>query len=285
VTPAQAAPENVAAPGSIDQPVSDPDLEAAIRDLAPIEDTITPPVVDLAETANVSLDDLAKDFGGFSEPASAIESSAPLFGPGADDSVDLDALIAEANSLESAAVEPAAEAVVEPVVDLVPAPVAAIAVEPEIPSGPVFALTNPIAEDFPLPMEDDEDELAAVAAGLVSFRDEFYPVLLLDAIVEEVPAGPVLELTNPTIDDFPEPIDSDDIADRSVLDGFEEVQAEFPLIDLIASIPDVEPEVVPEVVVAPLPVVPRVNPSLVALERFLRQVEHRKVRLMSQSRV
>ncbi len=228
-------------------------------------------MVDLADASALSLDDIAKDLGGAeafdaaqARPAELNELSEPLFGPGAPDALDLNAIIAEVNSLDPAPVA------------LAPEPVVDLAAEPDIPSGPVFELTNPTPEDFPLPVEDDEEELAAVARGLSWNRNDFYEVLLLDAIVEDVPAGPVLELTNPTIDDFPAPVDPDDLAGSDVLDGFEEVKRDFPLIDLLASLPEVEPEVIQ----AP----PPVPPSLLALERFLRQVENRRLTLMSESR-
>ena len=149
-------------------------------------------------------------------------------------------------------------------------------------------LTNPTPEDFPFPeAEDDLDGL--IDAGISDVPNELplLNALVADSLeidieaaaavmaIEPEPTGPFLELTNPTIDDFPAPIDPDFLDENPF--GFGDGEAGMPLLTLLASLPEIEPE--PVVVVPP---VPRVGPGLLALERLLRKVESRRASLMSQ---
>lgn len=166
--------------------------------------------------------------------------------------------------------------------------VAELVEEDADPNRPVLVLTNPTIEDFP-DLAAEMSVLEAESTGLVSGDLPADDLPLLSAFVSEtieveveamaaadvdVPSGPVLELTNPTADDFPEPIDLEDTSEAALVDGFDAGLPDFPILTYLASLPD-EPE--------PVVIAARIPSARIPLGRFLRQVQARRRQLVSES--
>jgi len=256
-----------------DEPVVQLASEFAVLDAPELHSVAEFSAIDPAITVGASnqtlVEVLAAERGAPEAGAVAELVLGPLAEP-----VDLEALIAEVSALDVGAGISA------------PAETAEI----ETPTGPVFKLTNPTPEDFTLPAEET-DETADESLHSLSLGDEGVNELpLLSAIVSEsldvdaeavalaseVPSGPVFQLTNPTRDDFPEPLDLDEdlVGDGGLADqplG----ESDYPILVAFAALPDVVAE--------PVPAPARVPPSLVALERLLKRVERRRLHLMSES--
>jgi len=297
---------------AFDSPVvdaSNPSGEPAPKDLSPTfakPIQPLPPAPEESADADIDLDKLVAEVNALE--STTTDSSEPLFGSVAvadafvpSEISTTPPIVAKSDAPASISAPPlpkfvpptpVAAVAPEPVAFIAPEPIAVVGPEPapEDPKHPALVLTSPTAHDFPAP--ENSDEVESLVDSLVADAPNELPLLnslvtdsleidleaVAAAFVDPEPTGPFLELTNPTIDDFPAPIDLD-LLDENPF-GFSEGPTDLPLLTLLASLPEPEPE--PAVVVPPPPPAARVRPDLIALERLLRKVESRRASLMSQ---